>query len=158
MNEPFKKDTLLIGAVAGTIAKVIQDAMGFITITFFLPTYINCVRIAGGLLLTPDEMMSGGFWQSLLGFQIDLIVSIIVGIISVLILKHWGLDYYLYKGAMIGLVCWALFYTVLSKLLSTVYPFGSILHAELSFIKHIIYGIALTWVAVWFGKPSDNKV
>ncbi|MBC2723428.1 hypothetical protein [Desulfosporosinus sp.] len=158
MNERFKKDTLLIGAVAGTIAKVIQDAIGFIIITFFLPTYINCVRIAGGLLLTPNEMMSGGFWPSLLGFQIDLIVSIVVGIISVLILQHWGHDYYLFKGAMIGLVCWVLLYIVLSKLLSSVYPFGSILHAEISFIKHITYGIVLTWVAVWFGKLSDNRV
>lgn len=158
MDAQFNKDTLLIGAVAGTIAKVIQDIIGFIIITFFLPTYINCVRIAGGLLLTPDQMMSGGFWPNLLGFQIDLIVSIVVGIVSVLILQRWGHDYYLFKGAMIGLVSWALFYTVLSQLLSTVNPFGSILHAEISFINHIIYGITLTWVAVWFGKSSDSLI
>lgn len=150
-NQWPKKDILIIGALAGTVATVVQDVLGFIII-MFLPPYLNCIRIAGGLILRPDQVMKGGFWPILLGFQIDLIVAIVIGVVAVLILEQWGRDHYIIKGAMIGLIAWALFYNVLSRLLSRVYPSGSILHAELAFLTHLIFGISLTYSAVWFDK------
>lgn len=150
------KDSLVIAALAGTTAKVIQDILGLIIIQF-LPPYLNCVRIAAGLLLTPEQVMKGGFWPTLLGFQIDLIVGISVAFVTVLALQKWGHDYYIFKGAIVGLISWALFYNVLSRLLSRVYPTGSILQGEISFFTHLAFGITLTWSAVRLGKLFNRQ-
>lgn len=127
------KDTLIIGALAGTAAKLIHDILGSLIILFY-PPFLNCPRIAAGLILTPEQVMQAGFWSTLLGFQIDLVVGIVVAIVTVIILQKWGTDYYIVKGAMVGIVCWALFYIVLSRLLSSVYPDGSILQAEIAYL------------------------
>jgi len=148
----FRRDSLITAAFAGTIAKVIQDALGSITIHFFIPSYLNCVRIAGGIILTPEQVLSGGFWPFLLGLQIDLIVGIVVAFVAVNALQKFGTDYYIFKGVIVGLASWVLFYITLSQFLSSVHPTGLILQAELSFLKHIVFGISLTWSAVWFDK------
>lgn len=151
-----RPDSFMIGAIAGLTAKVIQDGIGLIVI-MFVPTYLNCVRIAAGLLLTPEQVLSGAFWPTLLGFQIDAIVGMSVGVVTVFGLQTWGDDYLLFKGAMVGLICWALFYTVLSRLLSSVYPVGSILHGEIAFFSHLAFGVSLVWSAVWLGKGFKHK-
>lgn len=152
MKFPVKEDTLIIAAFAGTVAKVIQDALGMITIHFFIPSYLNCVRIAGGIILTPEQVMSGGFWAFLLGFLIDVIVGMMVAFVTVNALQRLGTDYYIFKGVLVGLASWVIFYITLAKFLSNVYPSGSILHAGVSFFWHIAFGVALTWSAVWISK------
>lgn len=153
-----KKDTLIIGALSGTVATLVQDLLGMMVVYLIWPPFLNCIRIAGGLILKPDQVMEGGFWPILLGFQIDLIVGIVIGVVTVLILQRWGRDYYLLKGAMIGLIAWALFYNVLSRLLSRVYPEGSVLQTQIALLTHLAFGISLTWSAVWFEKWLDRPV
>lgn len=48
--------------------------------------------------------MQGDFWTILVGFQIDLIVGIAISVVAVLVLRKWGTDHSLLKGAMVGLV------------------------------------------------------
>lgn len=157
----MEKDALIIGALSGIVATVVQDLLGVIIIYMIWPPFLNCIRIAGGLILTPEQVMKGGFWPFIIGFKIDLIVGIVIGVTTVLILRRWGKDHFIIKGAMIGLITWALFYNVLSKLLSRVYPVGSILQAEIAFLTHLAFGISLTWSAVWLeqrlGKRHDIK-
>ncbi|KGK91183.1 hypothetical protein DP73_04920 [Desulfosporosinus sp. HMP52] len=157
MNNRLGKDTLLIGAVSGIAAKLIQDLLGAIIIMFFLPSYLNCVRIAGGLLLLPEQVLSGRFWPTLLGLQIDMVVGIVVAIVAVLIFQHWGNDYYKIKGVMVGLIAWVLLYSTLSRFLSSVHPSGSILQAELSFLTHIIFGLSLSWCIIWLRKFKNSN-
>ena len=52
MRNNRAKDTLVIGALAGIGAKIVHTLLGFISISF-IPSYLNCTRIAAGLLLTP---------------------------------------------------------------------------------------------------------
>lgn len=145
------KDTLVIGALAGIVAKLIHDLLGLIIILFF-PSFLNCPRIAAGIILTQEQVMQGSFWPILLGFQIDLAVAVVIATVTVIILQKWGTDYYIVKGAMIGVITWALFYIVLSRLLSNVYPAGSVLQAEIAYFTHLVFGISLTWSAVWIEK------
>lgn len=155
-NHRLGMDTLLIGALSGITAKLIHDLLGAIIIMFFLPSYLNCVRIAAGLLLSPEQVLSGGFWPTLLGLQIDLVVGMVVAIVTVLILQQWGKDYYKIKGIMVGLISWALFYITLSRFLSSVHPSGSVLQAQLSFLTHMAFGISLSLSIVWLSRYLDR--
>ncbi|HWI54818.1 MAG TPA: hypothetical protein VNT57_03950 [Desulfobacteria bacterium] len=128
-----------------------------LTINLFMPSYLNCVRIASGIILSPEQVMSGGFWPFLFGFQIDVIVGIVVAFVVVNAFQRFGTDYYIFKGVIVGLASWVLFYVTLSKFLSSVHPTGSILQAELSFLKHIVFGVSLTWSAVWFSKRLEEN-
>ena len=143
-----KNDILIIGTFSGIVAKVIHGILGYIAIQIW-PSYLNCIRIAAGLMFSPEQVMAGSFWIILYGMQIDLVVGVVIAIVTILILERWGYDYYIWKGAMVGLVSWVLFYNVLSRLLSRVYPTDSILHGEISFVTHLAFGISLTWSAVW---------
>ena len=155
-GDVFGKDILVIGALAGIMAKVVHGILGHATILVW-PTYLNCVRIAAGLLLTPDQVMQGGFGPILLGVQIDFVVGIVIGIVTVLILDKWGYDLYLVKGAMVGLVSWALLYVVLSRLLSQVHPVGSLLYAQIAFFTHLVFGISITQSIVWLSQLFKRR-
>ncbi|MFZ5944461.1 MAG: hypothetical protein ACOYVD_10145 [Bacillota bacterium] len=152
----FKKDTLVIGALAGIIATLVQDLLGLLAIMIWSP-FLNCIRIAGGLMLRPDQVLGGGLWPFILGFQIDLVVGIVFGVVTVIILQQWGNDFFILKGAMIGLAAWALFYNVLSRQLSRVYPAESVLQAEIAFLTHLAFGISLTYSVVWLSKSISKK-
>lgn len=54
MRNNRAKDTLVIGTLAGISAKIVHTLLGFFTISF-IPSYLNCTRIAAGLLLTSKE-------------------------------------------------------------------------------------------------------
>ncbi len=156
-EEQLKKmDILLIGGLAGIFAKIVQSIIGYLAILIY-PPYMNCIRIAAGLKLTEEQVMAGGLWPILVGIQIDFVVGIVVAVVAVLILQKWGFDYYIYKGAIIGLASWALFYVVLSQFLSRIYPVGSVPETQISFLSHIAYGVAITWSVVWLVNWFDKQ-
>jgi hypothetical protein len=151
-----KADTIIVGAIAGLAAKTVHTILGWLVILLY-PTYLNCNRIAAGLILTEVQVMQGGFLPFLIGLQIDFIVGMVVAFVTVLVLQHWGRDHYILKGAMAGLVSWALFYIVLSGLLSQVSPDGSMLHAEVAFFTHLLFGITLSLTAVWLMRRLERS-
>lgn len=108
-------------------------------------------------MLTPEQVLSGMFWPTLLGLQIDMVVGVVVAIVAVLIFQHWGNDYYKIKGLMVGLIAWVLLYSTLSRFLSSVHPSGSVLQAELSFLTHIIFGLSLPSCIIWLRKFKNSN-
>ena len=151
----IRSDLLFVSAVAGVIATIVQDLIGSVLIVF-IPSYLNCVRIAAGILLPSEQVMVGGLLSTLLGFQIDAVVSIAIGVVTMLLLKYWGHDYYILKGVIVGAFSWVIFYVVLSRLLSQVYPTASALHAQLSFLNHLLFGVVLTWLIVRLRKGQKG--
>lgn len=145
-------DRFVVGALAGIIASLVRFILGYSIIFFLIPDFLNCTRIAAGIILPPAQVMAGGFWVTAVGLQIDLVVSIVVGLIATFILEYTGAGYYLFKGAVIGATTWSVFYAVLSRFLSQLYPVDSIVAAELSFLIHVIYGIALVSIIARFKK------
>lgn len=108
-------------------------------------------------MLTFEQVMKGGLGPNLLGLQIDVVVGTAVAFVTVIGLQKWGSDYWILKGALVGLVSWALFYTVLSRFLSHVHPIGSLLQAEISFFTHLVFGISLVGSAIWLSERLDKR-
>jgi hypothetical protein len=152
LKKQLSKDSMVTGAIAGIIAKIVQSILGFIIVTFIEPTYLNCIRIAGGLILAPQQVIEGGIWPYLLGLQIDFIVGIVVAVVAVLVFDSLGYDYYLLKGAMTGLISWAFFYVFLSQFVSKVHPEGNILQIQYALFTHLAFGISITSSIVWLRK------
>ncbi|NLM52173.1 MAG: hypothetical protein GX197_05070 [Firmicutes bacterium] len=151
MQAKRRPDFFIIGVLAGIFSSLIRYLLGF-SIIYFLPSYLNCVRIAACILLPPAQVMAGGFWVTAIGLQIDMVVSVAVSLVTLFILEYSGFSHYLFKGAIIGATTWSVFYVVLSRSLSQFPPVASILAIELSFLVHIIYGMVLTWTIIRLKK------
>jgi len=110
----------------------------------FIPDFKTCPRLAAALVLEPSKV-----YQSILpilGLEIDLSVSIIVGIIVFYMLSKVGFHSIWFKGIILGLLAWAIIDITLTKLLSQLAP-PRFLESQVSLFIHFIYGLTVVFTA-----------
>jgi hypothetical protein len=142
-------DILTLGAVAGAIGVVVKDLLELLVL-FFIPSFKTCPRLAAGIILDPKILTKSIL--PIVGLEIDIAVSIVVGIIVVAVLSRVSWKHLFVKGLVLGLLAWTIIDITLSKLLSRLPPPNSIWQLELSLIIHLIYGLTVVGTAWVLGK------
>lgn len=142
-------DLLLIGAISGVAGAIVKDSLELL-ILIFIPTFTTCLRLAAGIVFSSEKVKKSIF--PLVGLEIDIAVSIVVGIIVALVLFRFGFDYWKVKGITIGLLAWTIIEITLAKYLSSFPVSTSVLALEISLLIHLIYGITVVGVQRLFLK------
>ena len=151
MNSRTKQrwDILIIGALAGFLGVLVKDLLE-LGVLFLIPTYKSCPRLAAGIILDPK--IATGNILPIVGLEIDIAISIVVGIIVASVLSQVGWRFLFAKGLILGLLAWTIIDIILSKLLSQVPPPNSIVQIELSLLIHFVYGVTVVWTAFILSK------
>lgn len=137
-------DILTIGALAGITGVIVKDLLELVAL-FFIPSFKTCPRLAAGIIFSPEIVMESVL--PIVGLEIDVAVSIVVGLLVAVVLCSAGWKHLLAKGIIVGLLAWAIIDITLSKLLSQVPPPDSFGQTQISLLIHIIYGITVVGVA-----------
>lgn len=142
---PRHYDVFFLGAMAGLVGSALRNLLELAAV-LLLPGYASCVQLAGAILLDP-ACATGGIAAYLVGFEIDLLVSMVAGIVAVLILSLSGLDRLLLKGAIGGGLAWLVLYACLSHPLSRMAPSARLIETQISLLIHVIFGMTVVWTA-----------
>lgn len=146
-----KYDLLILGSSAGITGVIIKDFLELL-VQFFIPTFESSLQLAAGIVFSPQQVTSS-ILPLVVGLEIDLTVSIVIGIIVALALFRWGFDYWQIKGLTVGLQAWTIMNVTLAKYLSSFPQPTSILIVELSLVTDLIYGLTV----VGFLQKYSNR-
>ena len=142
-------DLLLIGAISGVAGAIVKDSLELL-ILIFIPTFTTCLQLAAGIVFSSEKVKKSIL--PLVGLEIEIAVSIVMGIIVALVLFRFGFDYWKVKGITIGLLAWTIIEITLAKYLSSFPVSTSVLALEISLLIHLIYGITVVGVQRLFLK------
>lgn len=150
-----KYDLLILGSFAGIIGVIIKDFLELL-IKFFIPGFETSLHLAAGIVFS-HRQVSSSILPLIVGLEIDLTVSIVIGIIAALALFRWGFDYWRIKGITLGLLAWTIINVTLAKGLSSFPQPTSVLLVEISLITDIIYGLIVVWVLQKYSNRRREK-
>lgn len=149
------KDKILIGSTTGMIATLAKDIPNFIFYKLGVTKYLYWHLAASTHLTGKDIYTPLGLIIGLLG---DIITGGAIGVVTVLFMARFGIDYWWYKGMIIGNTVWLFGLGVILNL-------GAIhlLSLEPSFrftawFDHQVFGLVCVYLIAWWGKKERGSM
>lgn len=148
------KDKIVIGSMAGMIGTLFKDLPNFILYKLGVAPYLYA-NIAASAHLVPADLYSPlGY---IIGFLADIITGGAIGVVTILFLDRFGMDYWWYKGLIIGNTVW-LFGLGVTLNLGAVHliPTDPVFGFT-SLFDHIIYGLVTVYILFKWRKTVEKK-
>ncbi|MCL6589938.1 MAG: hypothetical protein K6U80_08300 [Firmicutes bacterium] len=137
------KDKVLIGVITGLLADVVKLTFNYLA---YLLNFASVVfwQITASRFLEKKELHRPIAY--LVGAVTDLTVTSVIGALFIYFLHFTGRDYVWLKGAGFGLTFWAL---LLGTLLQQSHAKLNLVPSDImvTFFAHLIYGLALAYLA-----------
>lgn len=148
------KDRILAGTIAGMAATLVKDAPNLILFKLNIVKYTYFQLAASSLLLPQDVNCTSGL---IVGIAVDLITGGSIGIITIMVFKFFGRDYWWYKGLMVGNLVWL---WGLGELINfgaaRIIPFQPLFRI-ISLLEHQAFGLAAAYLIIKL-YPAENQV
>ncbi|ACA60430.1 DUF6789 family protein [Candidatus Desulforudis audaxviator] len=151
------RDSIVLGAVAGTIGLVVMLAINLILFITEIAGLSILHQAARGVL--PPGSPLGTAPALGLGLLVTLLLAIILGVLAVYIVSATGRDYAWFKGLVYGAAIWVLVYGLLGPLFIPVQVLRPDLPTSVSvLLGHLAYGLVAFLVAAQYRTASRERV
>lgn len=150
------RDTIVLGAVAGTIGAVVMLAVNLILFVGGVAAFSQLHQAARAVL--PPGSPLGTTPALALGLVVTLMLAIILGLFAVYIVNKTGRDYAWFKGLLYGIAVWVVVYGLLGPLFVPVQILRPDLLTSVSFLaSHLAYGLVTFLVAAQY-RPLPREL
>jgi hypothetical protein len=147
------KDKIVISSVAGMIASIFKNLPNFILYKLGIVHYIY-VHLAASAHLEPDGIyIPLGY---IIGSLADITTGGAIGVVTLLFLDRFGMNYWWYKGLIIGITVWLFGLGVILNL-GTVHlvPCDPVFRFT-SLFDHLVFGEVLVYIIYQWQKTNKT--
>lgn len=144
------RDGVVVGTMAGMLAALAKDAVN-LALSRLDHGIMPYWQMAARTFVRADEAMTLGGWAA--GALIDLILGGGLGLIVLLILRHFGRDYWWYKALVAGKAVWLLGYVFGVHFLT---PLGNRtpIGFMAAFLDHQVFGFVVVYLNCRWAAPA----
>lgn len=147
------KDRILIGSVAGMIGSLFKDLPNFILYKLGVVKYLYAHLAASAHLHEADVYSPIGI---LIGFLGDTMTGGAIGVVTILFLDKFGLDYWWYKGCIIGNTVWLFGLGVILNLGTVNLVPGDPIFRFTSIFDHLLFGLTIVYLIYKWDRLKEK--
>ena len=147
------KDKVVISSIAGIIGTLCKDLPNFILYKLGVVHYLYA-QLAASAHLTPENINSPlGY---IIGFLGDITTGGAIGVVIILFLELFQMDYWWYKGLILGITVWLFGLGVILNL-GTVHliPVDPLFRFT-SLFDHLIFGVVTVYIICKWQKAKES--
>jgi hypothetical protein len=147
------RDILIFGGLAGIISNILKESIswglyffGFIEYTF--------VHFCAGLVVNPPRYVKDPISVAI-GIIIDFTIAASFSFALYLVMKKFGVKYWILKGLGFGMIVFLICYGVLRPIFSLRIE-STPVSAFLYMIPNLIYGVTTSWFIKKYGNIKSS--